>query len=203
MANYKKTKTVATTQSINKNIKTQEIEEEIEKTEATIGDEKESKEEPVKEKKVFTDTDTIPCRSIITGQLYIEGVRSKILYTWADYGDVQDIEYRDLIYMVRTPGDRNVYTPRFIIENNDFVEQNEKIKKLYNSLYTTKDLKEIINLPINRMATEINQLPDSIKASLKGIIASMIDDKELDSVTKIKALDDIFGTKLVLTAIEN
>ena len=68
----------------------------------------------------FEQEDLIPCRSMVSGQLFIEGTRSKLLYTFADYNDVCDIEYRDLIYMVRTYNNRFVYEPWIIIEDEDF-----------------------------------------------------------------------------------
>lgn len=155
--------------------------------------------ETVKKQKVFGQEDLIPCRSIISGGLYIEGMRSKVLYTWADYNDVVEVEYRDLIYMVRTREDANIYTPRIIIEDDDFIEQNKFVKDLYESMYTTSDLRDIINLPINQMKVEVNKLPAGIKSSLKGIASTMIANRSLDSVQKIKALDEIFGTQMLLT----
>lgn len=152
-----------------------------------------------KKARVFEQEDLIPCRSIISGGLYIEGMRSKVLYTWADYNDIVEVEYRDLIYMVRTREDANIYTPRIIIEDDDFIEQNKFVKDLYDSMYTTSDLRDIIHLPINQMKAEINKLPGGIKNSLKGIASTMIDSHALDSVQKIKALDEFFGTQMLLT----
>ena len=79
----------------------------------------------------FEQEDLIPCRSMVSGQLFIEGARSKLLYTFADYNDVCDIEYRDLIYMVRTYNNRFIYEPWIIIEDEDFIAQNPKLAELY------------------------------------------------------------------------
>ena len=51
------------------------------------------------QQKIFLPEDTIPCRSIVSGGLYIEGSRSHILYSWADCGDVVDVEYLSLIHI--------------------------------------------------------------------------------------------------------
>lgn len=191
MANYKKAET-------NKvDIEATEINE-------TIVDDKEEKviTETKKKDKVFKQTDPIPCRSMVSGALYIDGARSGIFYSWADYGDVQEVEYRDLLYMVRTREDRNIYSPRIIIEDDDFIEQNKSVKDLYESMYTTVDLREIIHLPVRQMVTEINKLPSGVKESVKGIASTMIASHELDSVQKIKALDEIFGTSMLLTLVQ-
>ena len=103
------------TNNVSNNTPKEEIKETVKKTESK------------KEEKVFTPEDTIPCRSLISGGLYIEGSRSHILYSWADCGDVVDMEYRDLVYLVRTREDVNIYSPRIIIEDDDFVEQNKSV----------------------------------------------------------------------------
>lgn len=148
---------------------------------------------------VFNPEDTIPCRSLVSGGLYIEGSRSHILYSWADCGDVVDVEYRDLIYLVRTRADVNIYSPRIIIEDEEFVKQNKTLKELYDSLYSAGDLNAILTLPVPKMKAEISKLPLGAKEALKGMVATMIDSRVLDSVQKIKALDEIFGTKMLLT----
>lgn len=153
----------------------------------------------VKKVKTFNQEDSIPCRSLVSGPLYITGIRSGIPYTWADYDDVQDVEYRDLIYMVRSTGDKNIYNPRIIIEDEDFIEQNKQLKGLYDSLYSTGDLRDIINLPVKQMTDAIKKLPSGARESFKGIVSTMIDAHQLDSVSKIKAIDEIFGTRLLLT----
>lgn len=153
----------------------------------------------VNNERVFSPEDTIPCRSLVSGGLYIEGNRSHILYSWADCGDVVDVEYRDLIYLVRTRENVNIYSPRIIIEDEDFIKQNKSLKDLYDSLYSAGDLSEILNLPVSKMKAEIAKLPIGAKEALKGIVSTMINSRTLDSVQKIKALDDIFGTKMLLT----
>lgn len=157
---------------------------------------------PKKETRTFSPEDTIPCRSIVSGALYIEGNRSHILYSWADCGDVVDVEYRDLIYLVRTRENTTIYSPRIIIEDEDFVEQNKSVKDLYDSMYTTSDLNQIISLPVTRMKSEIEKLPKGAKEAVKGIASTMINSHALDSVQKIKALDEIFGTNMLLTLVQ-
>ena len=139
---------------------------------------------------------------LVSGGLYIEGSRSHILYSWADCGDVVDVEYRDLVYLVRTREDVNIYSPRIIIEDEDFIEQNKSVKDFYDSMYTTGDLNDILLLPISDMKSAIEQLPRGAKESIKGIASTMINSHILDSVQKIKVLDEIFGTNMLLTLVQ-
>lgn len=156
--------------------------------------------EPTNEtaKKTYDKSDVIPCRSITNGGLYIDGVRSKMFYQWADYGDVVDVEYQDLIFMINSR-DANITTPRFIIEDDELVSNHKYISDIYNSLYSLKDFGDIVRLPISDMINAISEMPESVKKSFKGYVSTMIDNGTLDSVKKIKAIDDIFNTKLLYT----
>lgn len=153
-------------------------------------------------KKEFGQEDLILCRSMVSGQLFVDGVRSGLLYTFADYNDTCEIEYRDLIYLVRSYKDKTIYEPRIVIEDEDFIAENPKLAELYESLYTKGDLMEIINLPLSQMVDTINALPMGCRNALKGIAATMIDNGQLDSIQKIKALDEIFETNMLLTLVQ-
>ena len=171
--------------------------EEIVKEETTIVN-KVNEVTEVPTVKKYDKEDVIPCKSITNGKLLVTGEKSGLLYRWANYGDVEEIEYQDLIYMIRSKS-RSVFKPRFIIQDKDFVEQHRELKELYNSLYSIKDLKDILNLPIPQMISAIKELPEGVFESLKGVVASMITSGQFDSVKKIKVLDEIFDTKLLLT----
>mgnify|MGYP000244825150 FL=1 len=190
MSYTKKTTTAPKKDAINK------------ETDTKVTNESKTTNTPVVEEKIFNPEDTIPCRSIVSGGLYIEGSRSHILYSWADCGDVEDVEYRDLIYLVRTRANANIYSPRIIIEDEDFINQNKSVKDFYDSMYDTSDLNQILLLPISQMKAEIVNLPIGAKESIKGIAATMIDSHVLDSVQRIKALDEIFGTNMLLTLVQ-
>lgn len=146
--------------------------------------------------KKYEDEDLIMCRSITVGGLNVKGNRSGYIYQFADYGDELEIEYRDLNYMVRTK-ERNTFIPRFIIEDDDFVSQYKELQKLYDSLYTTQDFKEILRLSPGQMASAIDSMSQGAKDALKNLAASMIEDGSLDSIQRIKTLDEIFGTQLI------
>lgn len=154
---------------------------------------------PVKTVRKYDPEDMIPCRSVTNGSLYITGNRSKFGYVWADYGDVVEMEYRDLIFLVRSINNKEIYGPRIIVMDDEFIEQNKELKTFYASHFKVKELRDILDLSPALMRKEIENLPAPAKDSLKGIIATMIDTGALDSVQKIKILDEILGTQLILT----
>lgn len=152
--------------------------------------------------KKFSEKDEIECVSITPGQLFVTGERSKDLYTFADIDDVQFIRYDDLMYMVRRKHPA-VFKPRFIIQNQDFLDQNKGVEDVYSSLYSSADLKAILKLTPVQIRTKVMSLPEGAKDSLKTIVATMVDNKTFDSVQRIKVLDEIFGTDMLFKIAGN
>jgi len=151
----------------------------------------------VPEKRKFENEDPIPCESITVGELRMKGIKSGVNYIWAGRGDVTDVEYQDLVAAIRSSKSQ-VYSPAFIIKDEEFVNAFPQIKKVYDSMYTTRDLREIFNLTPSQMKNVILTLPEGAKQSIRNMAASMIEKGTLDSVQKIKILDEIFDTKLML-----
>lgn len=151
--------------------------------------------EKPKTKKKFEQTDYIMCRSVVTGGLYLEGSKTKQVYAWTEYGDETEIEYRDLVAEVRQRSEF-VFGPRFIVENEDFIEEFPQLKQFYNQYYSVKELGDILELPVNQMAKKIEELPKGAKESIRTLAASKISTGFIDSVAKIKKLDEIFDTDL-------
>ncbi len=150
-------------------------------------------------KRVFEQTDGVACRSVIQGGLYMEGQKTKIDYSWNDYGDISEVEYRDLVAEVRSKS-RFVFNPWFIIEDEDFLKEFPQVKQFYDSSYTIKDLIQILNMPADKMIEEIKKLPKGPADTVKSLAAKQVSNGTLDSVKKIKALDEYFGTDLNLMA---
>ena len=157
------------------------------------------KEEPKKVKKVFAPDDGIACRSVTQGGVYLEGPKTHMLYEWVQYGDITEVEYADLAAMVRTKS-QYLFGPWVMVDDDDFVEEFSQLKKFYTENYSLADLEVILSYPVKRMIEEVKALPKSAAESLKILAASSINDGNLDSVAKIKALDDLFGTKLSILA---
>lgn len=150
--------------------------------------------------KKYEPTDLIQCTSLTQGELLMVGKKSGILYRWFEQGDVCNVEYQDLQVEIISRTSRYVYDPLFYIEDENIVEQNKNIQKVYNTEYSMKDLNEILALPIPTMVSAIKQLPKGLKESIKVLAATNIQNGELDSIKRIKALDEVFDTKLMLEA---
>ena len=165
----------------------------VEKVDKDIAEETVTVEEtvvPVKEKKVFTDSDYILCRSVWSGGLNVVS-QSGNLYEFEDYGSECEINYRDLVTMIRR-GSQNVLLPRFVILDEDFLQDFPTVQKVYGTMYTMNDLVDILELPISKMKAEIAKLPKSTKDSMRNLIATQIANGKLDSISKVRALTEIF-----------
>lgn len=143
-------------------------------------------------KKEFKDSDYILCRSIWSGGLTVT-CKSGSVYEFNRYGAECDIEYRDLIYLTRKNSD-HIFTPRFIILDEDYLEEFPQIKRLYSTMYTPTELHTIVDLPIPQMKMEIEKLPDETKSTLMSLVATDIAKGRIDSIKKVKALSEIFNS---------
>ena len=147
--------------------------------------------EIVKEK-VFTDSDYILCRSVWSGGLNVVS-QSGNLYEFKDYGAECEINYRDLVTMIRRGSD-HVFLPRFVILDNDFLKDFPTVQRVYGAMYTMDDLVEILELPVNSMKAEISRLPKATKDIMRNLIATRIANGKLDSISKVRALTEIFDS---------
>lgn len=150
-------------------------------------------------KKTFEATEHIRCRSITQGGLYIDGDKSGTLYEWHGYGDETTVEYRDLAAMVRAKS-KYIFNPNIIIEDTDFIAEFESLEKFYKANYSVKELKTIFTLPIQEMLKELQSLPEAVLESAKSIASTEVSSGRIDSVRKIKALDEFFDTDMSLLA---
>lgn len=144
------------------------------------------------EKKTFNDSDYILCRSVWSGGLNIIS-QSGNLYEFKDYGSECEINYRDLVTLIRR-GSEHVFLPRFVILDDDFLEDFPTVQKVYGTMYTMNDLVEILELPVPAMKREIEKLPQSTKDSMRNLIATQIANGKLDSIAKVRELTTIFDS---------
>lgn len=189
--NMKKTNAKATAKPVAKNeekiVENPVMEEVVEETVETY-------EEPVivKEKKIFTDSDYVLCRSVCSGGLNIIS-QSGNLYEFNDYGSECEINYRDLVTLIRRGSD-HVFLPRFIILDDDFLEDFPTVQRVYGTMYTMNDLIEILELPVPAMKKEIEKLPVPTKEGMRNLIATQIANGKLDSIAKVRELTTIFNS---------
>lgn len=153
--------------------------------------------EPVKNApKKYAPTDTIECRSITGGTLVLVGPKSRLQYEWSDYGDTAWVEYQDL-QALQSRKSNFLIKPRFIIEDDDLVEQwGAMLKPIYTKV-TDQTIEELFDLPLNKFKAQLNVMPDGLKDAVKTKAVQMIESEELYDIRKVREIDAAWGTDFV------
>ena len=157
----------------------------------------ESKKSVVKTPRKYAPDDMVTCRSLTYGELLLTGPKSKLLYSWANYNDTTDVEYQDL-QALKSTRSSYLYRPRFIIEDEELVEQwGKDFTDMYNNVVEV-DVEDMFKLPLNQFKSKLKKAPRGVQQAVKNIAGEKILNGSLDSLAKIKAIDEILGTDLKL-----
>lgn len=179
----------------NTNIEIENIMEETVDTETVV---KTVKSAPKKVNKPKHDpNELIPCRSVRFGELRLIGPKTRAPYSWANEGDIREVEYQDLLSW-RALRSRYLFEPMIIIEDEDVVnEWSADLGELYAKTQQV-DLKEMFKLPHRSFVAQLKKLPDGMKSTVQNMAYSMIQDGTLYDLRTIKAIDEILGTELMM-----
>ena len=155
-----------------------------------------SKSAPKKTNKPKHDSnELILCRSVRFGELRLIGPKTHMPYSWANEGDVREVEYQDLVSW-RALHSPYLFEPMIIIENQDICEEwSADLGKLYDNLQQI-DLKEMFKLPHRQFVAQLKKLPDGMKTTVQNMAYSMIQNRTLYDLRTIDAIDEILGTEL-------
>ena len=145
----------------------------------------------------YAPDDLIPCRSVTYGELLLSAPKSKLMYVWANYNDVTEVEFQDL-QALKSTRSNYLFRPRIVIEDEELVEQWSKDFKDMYSKITHVDVEEIFDLPIGKFKTALKNAPKGVQQAVKNIAGEKIMNGSLDSLAKIKAIDECLGTDLKL-----
>lgn len=144
--------------------------------------------------KKFAPDDQIECRSVTAGELILVGTKSKLQYTWADYGDIAYVEYQDL-QALQSMRSGFLIKPRFIILDEDLIEQwSSMLKPVYDKI-NNQDIEALFKMQPARFKAALTKLPDGLKESIKTRAVQMIKSEELWDIRIIKIIDEVLGTE--------
>jgi hypothetical protein len=144
----------------------------------------------------YAPDERIECRSVTGGELFLVGPKSKLLYTWEDYNDTTEVEYQDL-QALQSRKSGFLVKPRFIIEDEELVEQwGAMLKPVYDKI-TTQTIEEFFELPINKFKAQLQVMPAGLKDAIKTKAVQMIHNEELYDIRKVREMDAAWGTDFV------
>jgi hypothetical protein len=139
----------------------------------------------------------ILCRSVRFGELRLIGPKTRMPYSWANEGDVREVEYQDLVSW-RALHSRYLFDPMIIIEDEDIVEEwKADLGDLYEELQAI-DIKALFKLPYRQFVAQLKKLPVGMKTTVQNMAYSMIQDGTLYDLRIIKAIDETLGTELIM-----
>ena len=139
----------------------------------------------------------ILCRSVRFGELRLIGPKTRMPYSWANEGDVREVEYQDLVSW-RALHSRYLFDPMIIIEDEDIVEEwKADLGDLYDELQNI-DIKAMFKLPYRNFVAQLKKLPSGMKTTVQNMAYSMIQDGTLYDLRIIKAIDETLGTELIM-----
>lgn len=152
---------------------------------------------PEKEIRKYEATDLIEVQSVTQGELLLPGKKSGILYRWSAYGDITEVEYQDL-YTLKSSRSEYVYKPLFVILDEELLADArwKEIKAIYDSMYSAGDIYEILKLSAAQFKQTLMSLPKGLQDAVKIEVSTRLDSGTFDSISKIKAVDEICGTDL-------
>lgn len=145
----------------------------------------------------FEADELIEVQSVTQGELLLPGKKSGILYRWSNYGDITEVEYQDL-YTLKSSRSDYIYKPMFQILNDELLEDGrwKDVKKLYEQMISAGDIYEIMKLPNAQFKQVLMTAPKGIQDAIKIEVANRIENDTMDSISKIKTVDEICGTDL-------
>ena len=139
----------------------------------------------------------ILCRSVRFGELRLIGPKTHMPYSWANEGDVREVEFQDLVSW-RALHSRYLFEPMIIIEDEDIVEEwKADLGDLYDELQAI-DIKAMFKLPHRQFIAQLKNLPIGMKTTVQNMAYSMIQDGTLYDLRTIKAIDETLGTELIM-----
>ena len=149
-----------------------------------------------KEPRKYMPGDAIECRSVTGGSLIMVGPKTRLEYQWEDYGDTAWVEYQDLQALYSRKSNF-LAKPRFIIEDNELVEQwGTMLKPVYQKI-TDQTIEELFELPIEKFKAQLNIMPVGLQDAVKTKAVQMIESEELYDIRKVREIDAAWGTDFV------
>lgn len=151
---------------------------------------------PKKEARKYMPGETIECRSVTGGTLIMVGPKTHLEYQWSDYGDTAWVEYQDLQALYARKSNF-LSKPRFIIEDDELVEQWSILLKPIYTKITDQTIEELFELPLERFKAKLRLMPAGLQDAVKTKAIQMIKSEELYDIRKVREIDEAWGTDFV------
>lgn len=144
--------------------------------------------EEVNEKKEITNDTLVECKCGVYGNLiYKSSLNKGYSVEWNGFGDVQEIEYRELVSM--RGNQRRFFENNWILIDDYDVLCKLGVEKFYKNVLGTENFEKVFSMSKNDILSIVPTLSSGTKEAIKLKAYEMIEDGTLDSVARIKALE--------------
>lgn len=152
---------------------------------------------PAPTKREYKATDLIPCTSVTVGELICIGPRSGMRYNAFGYGDKFQVEYQDLTAM-KMQRSSFLYMPYLTIDDEELLNDPtwKDVKEIDTKVYMKEDLDKLFSLSPSQIRSVLKNAPNGFKSAVRIMAMTKLDAGELDSMNRIKVLDEMLGTDL-------
>ena len=134
---------------------------------------------------------------MFAGSCTLIGRRSGNIYVWEALGEIQYVEYQDLLAEITNRYSQYIYEPLLLIEDEDVINKNPKLKDLYDTMIDVEDIEEsLLNDSVEDLRNILISLPSGLQETVKSIASTLMQDGDLYDVRKIRLLDDLYHTAL-------
>lgn len=145
----------------------------------------------------FQKDDLIEVKSVFAGSCTLVGRRSGNVYVWETLGEIQYVEYQDLLAEITNRYSKYIYEPLLLIEDEDVINKNPKLKDLYDAMIDVEDIEDsLLNDSVEELRSILITLPSGLKETVKSVASTLMQDGALYDVRKIRLLDDLYHTAL-------
>lgn len=171
--------------------------EEVVKEAKEVQEVVEEKVVPTEQPREFQKDDLIEVKSVFAGSCTLVGRRSGNVYVWETLGEIQYVEYQDLLAEITNRYSKYIYEPLLLIEDEDVINKNPKLKDLYYAMIDVEEIEDsLLNDSVEELRSILITLPSGLKETVKSVASTLMQDGALYDVRKIRLLDDLYHTAL-------
>ena len=143
----------------------------------------------------ITNDTMVECRSGVSGNLiYKSALNPGYAVEWNHLGDIQEMEYRELVSM--RGNQRRFFEENWILIDDPAVIKKLGVERYYKNSLSTDDFDEVFTMPAEKIKEVVPALPGGTKDAIATEAKKKIESGELDSRSAIKALEDSLDVEL-------
>lgn len=154
-------------------------------------------ENPTRKKSLEIDAnEIINVRSVTYGGVSYVSPKTKMLTRWSQYGDVQPMEYAELVTM-KASNRAFLFNPLVVVDDEQVAEK-LGLTELYRELEEVADLDGFFGVDLLKMQSTIQKLPKGAKETVRQKASEMVRSGKLYDTRKIKMLERELSIDLMI-----